>query len=422
MANQEQLDILKQGVDVWNKWREENPYVEIHLEGANFAEADLNGANFSGADLRLINLGKTNLCQADLSAAILRGAMLQEANLDDTNLCRAILSKTDLNKASIKRADLRGADLSEAVLSETILFGSNLNWAYLNKTDLYAANLVGANLSGANLRHAKIFSANLTSVNLNDADLSASILSNSLLIETSLKGTNFSEAIWIGVKLCDADLSYAVGLETIKHYGRSTIGIDTLFKSKRNLNISFLRGAGVNETLINYIPTIAEKSSNYFSCFISYSHKDELFAQKLHDSLQDRGIRCWLDVPQMLPGDDFFDSVDKGIHSWDKFLLCCSKNSLISWWVDYEIEKAFKKEQQLMKERGKKVYALIPLTLDDYLFSDEFDRGFKSQIQSRLAANFTGWESDNSIFEEQFEKVVKALRTNGREEPPESKL
>ena len=27
MANEEQLSILKQGVDVWNKWREENPDV-----------------------------------------------------------------------------------------------------------------------------------------------------------------------------------------------------------------------------------------------------------------------------------------------------------------------------------------------------------------------------------------------------------
>ena len=25
MANPEHLEILKQGVDVWNKWREENP-------------------------------------------------------------------------------------------------------------------------------------------------------------------------------------------------------------------------------------------------------------------------------------------------------------------------------------------------------------------------------------------------------------
>jgi hypothetical protein len=44
MANQEQLDILKQGVEVWNKWRTENPRVQIFLSGANLSGANLTNA------------------------------------------------------------------------------------------------------------------------------------------------------------------------------------------------------------------------------------------------------------------------------------------------------------------------------------------------------------------------------------------
>lgn len=46
-----------------------------------------------------------------------------------------------------------------------------------------------------------------------------------------------------------------------------------------------------------------------------------------------------------------------------------------------------------------------------------------AQLRKRLAADFTGWETDNAKFEDQFERVVKALQTEGaREEAPVSRL
>ena len=118
------------------------------------------------------------------------------------------------------------------------------------------------------------------------------------------------------------------------------------------------------------------------------------------------------------------EGIDRGIRLWDKVLLCASKSSLTNWWVDGEINRAFQKEAQIMKERGKKILALIPLNLDGFLFSADYQSGKKSAIKSRVAANFIGWETDHALFVRELEKVVRPLRTNdtGRQNPPLPRL
>jgi hypothetical protein len=172
------------------------------------------------------------------------------------------------------------------------------------------------------------------------------------------------------------------------------------------------------------LPEEKARTIQFYSCYISYSHADKAFARRLHDALQEHGIRSWLDDHQLLPGDKIYTEVNRGIRLWDKVLLCCSKDSLMSWWVENEIQIALDKEQQLREERGQEVLALIPLNLDGYLFSGERESGLANQLKSRLAADFTGWETDNSKFEAEFEKLVRALRADagGRESPPVSRL
>jgi hypothetical protein len=41
MANQEQVALLKQGSEVWNAWRKENPDVKIDLSFADLKSANL---------------------------------------------------------------------------------------------------------------------------------------------------------------------------------------------------------------------------------------------------------------------------------------------------------------------------------------------------------------------------------------------
>ncbi len=55
MANPEHLKILKQGVEAWNRWREENPGMRPDLTFANLSRRGLAGVDFTYADLRATN-------------------------------------------------------------------------------------------------------------------------------------------------------------------------------------------------------------------------------------------------------------------------------------------------------------------------------------------------------------------------------
>ena len=195
------------------------------------------------------------------------------------------------------------------------------------------------------------------------------------------------------------------------------MGVDTLYKSVGKIPEVFLRNVGLPEGFITYLPSLVSQPTEFYSCFISYSHADKPFVRRLYSTLQDRGIRCWLDEHELLPGDKIYSEVDRGIRQWDKVLLCCSKESLTSWWVDNEIKIAFDKEQQLWRQSRKEVLVLIPLDLNGYLFR-QWHSGMATEVKARVAARFGGWDQDSKKFEEQFERLVRALRTDGGGKKP----
>ena len=169
MANQEHLDILKQGVHVWNQWKRENPYTRADLSGVDLSRADLRGANLadanlkdadlSGANLKDANLADANLKDADLSGgnfwgadlsrADLSKARLSRANLSDANLHRANLADANLHRANLSRADLHEADLSDANLSRADLVETNLSKAIMTNCSIYGISVWDVQLEGA---------------------------------------------------------------------------------------------------------------------------------------------------------------------------------------------------------------------------------------------------------------------------------
>lgn len=363
MANSEHLAKLKQGVATWNAWRDMLAVIP-----------DLSGTDLSDEDL-----SSANLSDADLSGTKLIFANLDSANLDRANLNRASLVSANLFSAYLRLADLRGAVL---------------DWADLRLAHLHQAKLRDAGLHGVKLNNAFLAMADLRRAELREA----------ILIGTNLESANLSDAR-IGATIFDGtDLSSVKGLEVVQHHGPSTIGIDTIYLSHGNIPLAFLRGAGVPENFIEYMGSLTGKTLEFYSCFISYSTKDQEFADRLHADLQNKGVRCWFAPHDLKIGDRFQEVIEQSIRVYEKLLLILSENSVNSHWVEREVQAAMEKER-----RSPGDTMLFPIRLDDAVM--ESNRAWAASIRrTRQIGDFRKWK-DHDSSKSAFERLLSDLKT-----------
>jgi uncharacterized protein YjbI with pentapeptide repeats len=124
MANEAHLAQLQQGVGAWNRWRVENPSIQLDLRGVDLSGKNLAEINLMGADLTEASLPHTNLGNAKLLSAALIGANLSGANLSGANLRSA-----QLVNATLIGANFSGANLRNALLLTTYFVGTELEEA-----------------------------------------------------------------------------------------------------------------------------------------------------------------------------------------------------------------------------------------------------------------------------------------------------
>src|SRR5258708_16576728 len=348
MANPEHLAKLKKGTKAWIKWMRKHEAAVCNLTGSSLTNSRPIGADLYGADLIDWILPGLDLRDADFS-----GAILTRANLSDSILIGA----------DLVGADLRGADLSRS-------------------------NLDGADLRYANLSHSNLAYARLTGVNLGYVDLDNANMTLAL-IGSTIFGEN--------------DLSRVKGLETVKHERQSTIGIDTIYRSKGNIPEIFLRGCGVPDDFVTYMRSLVANPVEFYSCFISYSSKDDAFSKELHANLQAQHVRCWFAPEDLKIGDPFQERIEESIRLYDKLLVVLSEKSVESRWVEREVQAAFEKERR----QGSTV--LFPVRLDDAVM--DCPRAWAADIRrTRHIGDFCKWK-DHDSFQKSLDRLLRDLKS-----------
>src|SRR6185369_17041825 len=138
----------------------------------------------------------------------------------------------------------------------------------------------------------------------------------------------------------------------------------------------------------------------HYSCFLSYSTNDQMFADRFCADLQSRDVRCWFAPHDMPIGAKVWDEIDAAIRIRDKVLLILSEHSIQSDWVEDEVTKAFEEE----RKRGQTV--LFPIRLDDAVM--DTDEPWTAKLRARHIGDFTRWK-EHDEYQKSFERVLRDL-------------
>jgi uncharacterized protein YjbI with pentapeptide repeats len=392
MANEEQLSILKQGVDVWNKWKkEQHTKHQSSLLDSGSRVIDIEDFWFRPESGLSFDLSQANIGPADLKGA----------NLSGVNLCQANLYKSDFSGADLAHANLEGANLQGSLLTNVDLWGTNLSKANLNSIILQESLLFTTKLSNADLSSADLFNVHFD--------------------ETDFRGTKWFESkLYHGI-FANTDLSECLGLETIEYKGPSELGIETIKNSQGKLPEVFLRGCGLSdweiESIKLYNPDLSNEEVNKIlykmydlragqalqvsPLFISYSHGDNAFVDKLESCLNAKGIRFWRDSYDMKAG-RMESQIDRAMRLNPTVLLILSERSLQSDWVEHEVRTA------RALEKGTKRDVLCPVALDDSWKNSPWSKRIMEQVMEYNILDFSAWK-DETKFESTFNKLIDGL-------------
>jgi hypothetical protein len=209
-------------------------------------------------------------------------------------------------------------------------------------------------------------------------------------------------------------LSSVKGLETIVHRFPSSIGTDTLANSGGKIPEVFLRGCGVPDNWIQYLPALigAMEPIQFYSCFISYSSEDEAFARLLHQRMQAEHLRVWFAPEDMKGGEKLHEQIERAIQYHDRLLLVLSEHSIHSDWVTTELYNA---RQSEIKENRRKLFPIRLCefeTLNAWKCIDvDTGKDLAREVREYYIPDFSNWK-DYDSFEAVFARLLKDLRAS----------
>ena len=426
MADPEHVLLAKSGATAIAKWREVNYLIpntlpsytlkyqledisaserfepefvygraRLDLSGASLSRSKLPGVDLANDELFGIDLTNSNLRMAEFQGSNLHSAHLSRSNLVHANFSRANLSSCFLTRSNLSMSTFSSANLAGADLSSSDLSFANLEGANLSRANLSAANLTGASLNGASLRNATLFATNLTQTDLTGADLRGANI-----IKAELESAAFFEAVFGMSTFVNCDLSTAIALDFSRHTGPSTIGLDTIVKSRGLLPKKFLLDAGVAEPFVAVQDSLIGVKRKYPSVLTIGSKQDTVLAKRLENSLRSAQISCWNFAADDESWVQSSETIQGHTGYFDRLVLICTDSCL-------ESTEARRRLAEVTGGKNEAALRNITTLAVGSLFEESSDE-LCTLLKQGVVVDFRGWD-DLRVFEVAVTSLINVL-------------
>jgi uncharacterized protein YjbI with pentapeptide repeats len=321
------LRLLRSGHRKWNQWRSSLPDIEWYSISGRPTWIPGFIIRLPSCDLRNLDFVNCELAGVDFT-----NSLFARSNLSAVDFRRLTVRPVFQPKTVLNGCNFRSAKFVSTILDQTNAIGCDFSHAELN----------GTKIRGADLRNCKFYRT-MVAATFEDTDITNS---------------SFEEAHLLSTTFINVDLGATRSLNRAHAYPPITLDARTLLRSGI-LPRDIYRACGMSDAVTKSIKRTLKQRRKRVRCFISYSSKDENFVATLRSDLEDNGIETWYAPRDMPIGARTRVDLDRAILNADKLVIVLSRKSIVSAWVEQEVETALERERQ-----SRRLF-LLPLRIDE---------------------------------------------------------
>jgi uncharacterized protein YjbI with pentapeptide repeats len=190
-------ELLSQGAQAWNQWRQENPTLiplipQLDMTTASFSEFDFSNVQFPGARITRSTFDEVNFSGARFLDSVIIGS-----SFTDTTLTRAIFENTQIIDSDFSGTNLSGSNWQDVELVGSSFLATELTGSRFTRVNMVSISFEKAHLEDSVFDHAKMTDVSFRSSDMQKAKFTAAELD---------KNVHFQEANLREIEFHDSDL------------------------------------------------------------------------------------------------------------------------------------------------------------------------------------------------------------------------